>query len=91
MAYSLIVALLLLWELVVDDQADLLNMYSLENISRYQHSNGTRTELFHDNFALLLVHFTVIRSHNKVLLRHGTFQLVNSTLSVTEDDCLLDV
>jgi len=91
-ADSVDVAFLLLGQLVVDNETDLLDINtSREQVSGDQDTDGTRAELFHNYLTLLLVHLTVHGSDDEVLLGHGTLQLVDSALSVTVDDGLLDV
>lgn len=91
-ADSVDVVLLLHRELVVDNETDLLDVdTSSEQVSGDKNSDGTRSELLHDDLTLLLVHLSVHAGNDEVLSGHGLLELVDSTLGVTVDDGLLDV
>ena len=86
------VVLLLAWQFVVDDESDLLDIDATsEQVSGDEHSDGTRSELLHDDLTLLLVHLSVEGGHDEVLLGHRLLELVDSALGVAVDDGLLDV
>lgn len=89
---SMDVVLLLHGELVVDDETDLLDIdTSGKQVSGDQDADGTRSELLHHDFTLLLVHLSVHRSDDEVLVSHGFLQLIDSALGVAVNDGLLDV
>jgi len=86
------VVLLLEGELVVDNEADLLDIdTSCEEIGSDQHTDGTATELLHDDVTLDLVHLTVHDRHGEVVLGHSFLKLLNTLLGVTVDEGLRDV
>ena len=54
------VVLLLDWQLVVDDEANLLNIdTSSKQVGGDEYSHSTLSELLHDDISLDLVHFSV--------------------------------
>jgi len=86
------VVLLLKRELIVNDETDLLDIdTSGEQVSGDKHADGTRSELLHDDLSLLLVHLSVHRSDDEVLLCHSFLKGVDATLSVAVDDGLLNI
>jgi len=91
-ADSMDVVLLLLGKLEVDNESDLLDIDTTsEHISGDKDTHGTRSELLHHDFTLLLVHLTVHAGNDEVLLGHATLELVDSALRVAVDDGLVDV
>ena len=91
-ADSVDIVLLLLRQFEVYDEADLLNIDAAsKHVCRNQDTNGTRSELLHHNFSLLLVHLTVHAGDDEVLLSHAALELVDSALRVAIDDGLVDV
>ena len=91
-ADSMDVVLLLHRKLIVDDETNLLHINtSSEQVCGDQDSHGTRSELLHHDFTLLLVHFSVHTSDHEVLSGHRLLQFVDSTLSIAVDNSLLDV
>ena len=89
---SVDVVLLLEGELVVDNQADLLDIdTSGEEVSGDQDTDGALTELLHDDVSLELVHLTVHHRHREVLLGHDLLKLLNSLLGVAVNECLVNV
>jgi len=65
------IILFLRWKLVIDYETDLLDINtSSEKVSGDEDTYGTRSELLHDDFTLLLVHLTVHRGYDEVLLSH---------------------
>lgn len=91
-ADSVNVVLLLLWQLEVDDETDLLDVDSTsEHVSGDQDTNGTRSELLHHDFSLLLVHLAVHAGHHEILLRHVALELVNSALRIAVNNGLINV
>jgi len=57
---SVNVVLLLDWQLVVDDEANLLNIdTSSKQVGGDEYSHSTLSELLHDDISLDLVHFSV--------------------------------
>ena len=89
---SVDVVLLLVGKLVVDNETDLLNINtSSEEISCDQDTDGTGTELFHDDITAELVHLTVHDADSEVVLGHGLLEVLNSLLGVTVDEGLVDV
>jgi len=91
-ADSVNVVLLLLGKLEVDNESDLLDIDTTgEHVGGDEDTDGTRSELLHHDFTLLLVHLSVHAGDNKVLLGHAALELVDSALGVTVDDGLVDV
>lgn len=91
-ADSMDVVLLLLGKLKVDNESNLLDIDTTsEHISGDKDTHGTRSELLHHDFTLLLVHLTVHAGNDEVLLGHAALELVDSALRVTVDDGLVDV
>jgi hypothetical protein len=91
-ADSMDVVLLLHGKLVVDDETNLLDIdTSSEQVGGDQDSDGTGSELLHDDFTLLLVHLSVHAGDNEVLGGHRLLELVDPSLGVTVNDGLLDV
>ena len=79
-------------QLVVDNETDLLDINtSGKQISGDKDTDGTGSELLHHDFTLLLVHLTVHAGDDEVLLGHGALKLIDSLLSVTVNDGLLDI
>ena len=80
-ADSVDVVFLLLWQLEVDNEADLLNIDTTsKHVRRDQDTHGTRSELLHHDFSLLLVHLTVHAGDDEVLLSHAALELVDLVL-----------
>lgn len=89
---SMDVVLLFKWQLVVDDETNLLHIdTSSEQIGCDKDSSGTSSELLHDGISLDLIHFTVHGRDCEVLLIHFCFKLEDSSLSVTIDESLVDI
>lgn len=89
---SVDVVLLLEWQLVVDDETDLLHIdTSGQQVSGDEHAHSTRTELLHDDVSAELVHLTVHDADGEVVLSHGLLELLDSLLGVTVDEGLVDV
>lgn len=65
---------LLLWELVVDNKTDLLNINtSCEKIGGDQNSGCTSSEFLHNCISLHLIHFRVHSRYDKVFIVHCLF------------------
>jgi len=65
------VQLAVIGKIVVDDQRHLLYVdATCPHVGRYQHTAGTRTELFHDRFTFLLWHVTMHWRHCEVCFSH---------------------
>ena len=91
-ADSVDVVFLLLRQLEVDHEADLLHVDAAgEHVRRDQDAHGSRSELLHHDFSLLLVHLTVHAGDDEVLLGHAALELVDPALRVAVDDGLVDV
>jgi hypothetical protein len=89
---SVDVVLLLDGELVVDDETNLLDINtSSKQVSGDEDSDGTLSELLHDNVSLDLVHLSVHDADSEFLLSHGLLELFDSLLGVTVDKSLVDV
>jgi hypothetical protein len=89
---SVDVIFLLLWELVVDDKSNLLDIdTSGEKISGDEDSGGTSSELLHDRVSLDLVHLSVHSGHSEVVFVHGLLQLQNSLFGVAVNKGLVDI
>jgi len=91
-ADSVDVVLLLQRELVVNNEADLLDIdTSSQKISGNEDTDGAGSELLHDDLTLLLVHLTVHGCNDEILLGHGLLKGIDTTLGVAVNDGLLDV
>lgn len=89
---SMDVVLLVVWELVVDDESDLLHIDSSgKQVSGNEHANRSRSELLHNNLSLGLLHLSVHDTDHEVLLGHGSLEFLDSLLGVTVDESLVDV
>jgi hypothetical protein len=89
---SVDVVLLLVGQLVVDNEADLLDVDTTgEEIGGDQNADGTGTELLHDNVSAELVHLSVHDGDGEVVVSHGLLELFNTLLGVTVDEGLVDV
>ena len=89
---SVDVVLLLDGELVVDNETDLLDIdTSGKQVSGDEDTDGTGSELLHDDVSLELVHLTVHDGDGEVLLGHALLKLLDSSLGVTVDEGLVDV
>ena len=89
---SVDVVLLFEWELVVDDETNLLDINtSCEKISGDEHSGGTSSELLHDAVSLDLVHLSVHGWDGEVMVVHGLFKLENSLFGVAINKSLVDI
>jgi len=89
---SVDVVLLLVGQLVVNDEADLLHIdTSSEEIGGDQDTDGTGTELLHDDVTTELVHLTVHDANGEIVLGHGLLEVLNPFLGVTVDEGLVDV
>ena len=89
---SVDVVFLLVGELVVDDKADLLDINtSCKEVCCDQDSNGTLTELLHDDISLELVHLTVHHGDGEVFLCHDLLKLFDTLLCVAINQSLIDV
>jgi len=89
---SMDVVFLLEGELVVDDESDLLDIdTSSEEIGGDEDTDGTGSELLHDDVSLELVHLSVHDGDGEVLLGHALLELLDSLLGVTVDKSLVDV
>lgn len=85
------VVLSIAWEIVIDDQADLLNINTTSpDICRNQHSGVALAELVHDCVSLLLKHLSVHAADGEVGFTHLLCKPINLTASVAEDDGLCD-
>jgi hypothetical protein len=91
-ADSMDIVLLLQGQLVVNNETDLLDINtSSEKISGDQDTDGTGSELLHDDLTFLLVHLAVHGCDNEILFGHGLLEGIDSTLGVAVDNSLLDV
>jgi len=89
---SMDVVLLVGWQFVVDDETDLLDIdTSSEEIGGDQDTDGSLSELLHNNLSLLLIHLSVHHTDDEVLLSHRFFEFLNSLLGVTVNQSLVDV
>lgn len=89
---SVDIVFLLVWELVVDDKADLLDVdTSCKEVRCNQDSDRTLTELLHDDVSLELVHFTVHHGDGEVFLCHDLFKLFDTLFRVAINQSLVDV
>ena len=89
---SMDVVLLLDGELVVDDETNLLDINtSSKQVSGDEDSDGTLSELFHDDVSLDLVHLSVHDGDSEFLFSHGLLKLFDSFLCVTVDKSLVDI
>jgi hypothetical protein len=91
-ADSVDVVLLLLGQLEVDNESNLLDIDTTsKHVSSDQDTHGSRSELLHHDFTLLLVHLSVHAGDNEVLLGHAALELVDPALRVAVDNGLVDV
>jgi len=89
---SVDVVFLLKRQLVVDNEADLLNVDTTgKQVSANQHSDGARSELLHDDVSFKLVHLAMHDTDCEVVLSHALLKLFNSLLGVTVNQGLVDV
>lgn len=89
---SVDVALLFAWELVVDDESDLLDVdTSGEQVSGDQDSGGSSSEFLHDHFSLELVEVSVHGGDDEVLALHSLGNLLDLSLGVAINQSLLDI
>jgi len=89
---SVDVVLLLDGQLVVDYEADLLDVDTTgEQVSGDEHTHGSLTELLHDDVTLDLVHLSVHDRDSEFVLGHGLFELLDSLLRVAVNEGLVDV
>jgi len=89
---SVDVVLLLEGQLVVDDETNLLDINtSGKQIGSDEDTDGTGTELFHDDVTSKLVHLSVHDRDGEVVLGHGLLELLDSLLGVTVDEGLVNV
>jgi len=89
---SVDVVFLLDGELVVDDETNLLDIdTSSKQVSGDEDSDGTLSELLHDNVSLDLVHLSVHDADSEFLFSHSLFELFDSLLGVTVDKSLVDI
>ena len=80
------------WELVVDNESDLLNIdTSGQQISGDKNSCGSSSEFLHDCVSLHLIHFTVHSRYSEILLVHVLFELSDPLLGVAVNKRLIDV
>lgn len=79
------------WEIVVDDQRNLLNVDTTgQKIGGDQDTGRTRTELLHNQVTLTLVHVTVHSGDSEVTGGKLVGEPVDLSSGVAEDDCLCD-
>jgi hypothetical protein len=89
---SVNVVLLSLGEFVVHDETDLLDIdTSGKEIGGDEHTDGSLSELLHDNVSLDLVHFSVDGGDGEFVFSHNLLQFFDLFLSVTVDKGLLDI
>ena len=76
-------------EIVIDNEGYLLNIDTTsQKISSDQNAGRARTELFHDNITLRLLHVTMHGGHSKVTSGELVSEPVDLSAGVAEDDCL---
>ena len=89
---SMDVVLFLEGKLVVDNETNLLNINTTsEEISGDEDTDGTGTELLHDDVTTELVHLTVHDGDGEIVLSHGLLELFNTLLGVAVDEGLVDI
>lgn len=89
---SVDVALFLEGEFVVNNESNLLDIdTSGKQVSGDEHTDGSLSELLHDNLSLLLLHLSMHDVDHEIFLSHCFLKLFYSLLSVTVDDGLVDV
>jgi len=89
---SMDVVLLSVWELVVDDETNLLDIdTSSKKISGDQNSSGTSSELLHDGVSLLLFHLSMHGRHGEIVIVHGLLKVQHSLFGVAIDQSLVDI
>lgn len=79
------------WEIVVDDQGNLLDIDTTgQQISGDQDTGRTRSELLHNQITLTLVHVTVHGGDGEVTGSELVGKPVDLSAGVAEDNCLCD-
>lgn len=88
---SVDIVLTVCWEIVVDDQGDLLNIdTTCQKISSDQDTGRTGTELLHNQVTLTLVHITVHGGDSEVTGSKLVSEPIDLSAGVAEDDGLCD-
>lgn len=86
------VVLTFLGQLVVDDEADLLDIDTTgKQIGSDQHTDGTRTELSHDDLTFELFHLTVHDGDGEIVVSHSLLELLNTFFGVAINESLVNV
>lgn len=89
---SVNVVFLLDWEFVVDDETDLLDIDTTsQEIGGDEDTDGSLTELLHDDVTLDLVHLSVHDADSELVLSHSLLEFLDTLLGVTVDQGLVDV
>jgi len=89
---SVDVVLLLEWQLVVDNESNLLHIdTSSEQIGGDKYTYCCASELLHDDVSLELVHLTVHGGHSEVFFSHSLLKFFNTFFGVAVNECLTDV
>jgi len=89
---SVDVVLFSLRQLKVDDELYLLDINtSSKDVGGDEDSDGSLSELLHDNVTLGLVHIAHHGVDGVLVLSHESGKLLNTLLGVAEDDALVDV
>jgi hypothetical protein len=89
---SVNVVLLLEGQLVVDNQAHLLDVdTSGKQVRGDEHTDGALTELLHHDVSLQLVHLTVHNRDGEVFFGHNLFEFLDALLGVAVNERLVDV
>lgn len=89
---SMDIVLLFEWELVVDDETNLLDIdTSGKKIGGDKNSGCSGSELLHNGVSLDLVHLSVHGRDCEVVLIHGLLELEDSLFGVAIDQSLIDI
>lgn len=79
------------WEIVVDDETDLLDIDTTSpDVSSDEDSAITTPEFIHDSIPILLLHFTMHSAHSKVSFTHFISKPVDLFARVAEYHSLCD-
>jgi len=89
---SVNVVLLLDGELIVDNETNLLDINtSSEQVGGDKNTDGSLSELLHDDVSLNLVHLSVHDGDSKFFFSHSLLEFLDSLFGVTVNESLVDI
>jgi hypothetical protein len=89
---SMNVVLLFVWELVVNNKSNLLNINtSCKKIGGDENSGSTSSEFLHNGISLDLIHLTMHSRDSKIIFVHCLFQFKHSLFGVAIDKSLINI